>query len=157
MHLLGARHCASLPQAPLQLAPSVLQVNGAQAKVAPGTQAPAPLQVPARPGRLQDWQLPSQRLAQQTPWAQKLLEQSASCEHRLPMACLPQEFATQTLGAAHSPLVTHELPHRLPAQVKGVHERPSGTAQAPLMHAPSAIHSLVAALQVCWLQVVPLG
>jgi hypothetical protein len=50
MHLLGAWHWADDPspaQAPLQLAPSVLQVKGAQVKVAPGTQVPAPSQVEA--------------------------------------------------------------------------------------------------------------
>jgi hypothetical protein len=106
---------------------------------------------------LQAWQLPSQRLLQQTPWAQKLLAQSTSCEQRLPMACLPHDPSTQTLGAVHSELLWHELPQRLPLQVNGVHERPSGTEQAPPMHTPGAVQSLVAGVQVCSRQVVPLG
>jgi hypothetical protein len=219
MHLLGAWHWGTAPspaQAPWQLAPSGLQVYGAQVKAAPGMQAPAPLQleasvlvpsahrwgaqmvvgpylrqapaplqvpsfpqltepssrqvpvgswppsetavqVPATPGRLQDWQLPSQRLAQQTPWAQNPLEQSVSWAQRLPIDCLPQELPTQALGAAHSALVTQKVPQRLPAQVKGVHDCPSGTAQAPLRQTPGAVHSLRPALQLCWRQVVPLA
>jgi hypothetical protein len=47
---LGGWHSGEAPspeQAALQLAPSVLQVKGAQLKVAPPTQAPTPLQVEA--------------------------------------------------------------------------------------------------------------
>jgi hypothetical protein len=106
---------------------------------------------------LQDWQLPSQRVLQQIPWAQKPEAQSSPCPHRLPMGCLPHEPAVQTFCAEHSFLVVHEVPQRLPLQVKGVQGRASGTAQAPPWQTPSAVHSLVAGLHVCWRQVVPLG
>jgi hypothetical protein len=106
---------------------------------------------------LQAWQLPSQRLLQQTPCAQKLLEQSVSREQSAPMACFPHEPPAHTFCSEHSALVRHELPQRLPEQVNGVQGRASGTAQAPPRQAPAAVHSLVAALHICSRQTVPLG
>jgi hypothetical protein len=113
--------------------------------------------VPATPGTLQDWQLPSQRVLQQIPWAQKPDAQSWSRPHRLPMGCLPHDPPVQMFGAEHSLLPAHAVPQRLPLQVKGMHGRASGTAQAPPTQTPSAVHSLVAGLHVCCRQVVPLG
>src|SRR6185436_1114558 len=109
------------------------------------------------PATLHDMQLPSQRLLQQTPWAQKLEAQSPSWAHRLPTGCLPHEPFTQTFWSEHSFLLAQAVPQRLPLQVKGVQGRASGTAQAPPRQTPSAVHSLVAGLQVCSRQVVPLG
>jgi hypothetical protein len=138
------------PPTPLQ-APSFPQLATPWSAQVPVGSWPPPgtaLQVPAIPGTLQDWQLPSQRVLQQIPWAQKLEEQSSSCPHRLPMACFPHEPPLQTFWAEHSFLFAQAVPQRLPLQVKGVQGRASGTAQAPPRQTPSAVHSLVAGLQV---------
>jgi hypothetical protein len=147
------------PPAPLQ-APSLPQLAAPWSRQAPvGSWPPSgtKLQVPAVPETLQDMQLPSQRLLQQTPSAQKLDAQSSSRPHRLPMGCLPHVPPMQTFWAEHSFLVVHEVPQRLPLHMKGVQGRASGTAHAPLRQTPSAVHSLVAGLHVCSRQVVPLG
>jgi hypothetical protein len=106
---------------------------------------------------LQAWQLPSQRLLQHTPCAQKLLAQSVSREHSAPAGCLPHEPPAQTFWSEHSALVVHELPQRFPLQVKGVQARASGTAQAPPRQSPAAVQSLVALLQLWSRHTVPLG
>jgi hypothetical protein len=73
-------------------------------------------QVPTCPARLQDWQLPAQAVAQQTPWAHAPLLHSVAAAHPAPLALRPQEPFTQAAGATQSASDAHvdlhaELPH----------------------------------------------
>jgi hypothetical protein len=82
----------------------------------PGSTPPAGTlpQVPARPGRLQLWQVPVQPLLQHTPWAQKLLAHSSARAQIAPSDFLPQLVFWQVFGAWQSLLVLQVLPQLVP-------------------------------------------
>jgi hypothetical protein len=62
------------------------------------------VQVPALPVSAQDWQVPVQAVAQQTPWAQKPELHSAAVAQTTPSAFFEQVPPLQTLGDTQSPL-----------------------------------------------------
>ena len=60
------------------------------------------MQVPALPVSPQDWQVPVQAVAQQTPWAQKPELHSAAVVQVTPSAFFEQVPPLQTLGDTQS-------------------------------------------------------
>jgi hypothetical protein len=74
------------------------------------------VQVPTFPARAQDWQVPAQAVAQQTPWAQAPVAHSLFAAHVAPTDFLTQlppmqkKVETQSVSAAHDVLHAPE-PH----------------------------------------------
>jgi len=64
-------------------------------------------QVPVVPLSAHERHLPVQVVAQQTPWAQTVLEHSAPVWQTAPFGLRPQDPALQVAGIAQSALVAH--------------------------------------------------
>jgi hypothetical protein len=75
------------------------------------------MQVPTEPGSAHDSHSPVQVVAQQTPCSHRFVMHSLAAAQVLPVGFLVQAPITQTLGAAHSASLAHDVRHTSVAQV----------------------------------------
>jgi hypothetical protein len=140
-------------------APSRPQLVAPESAHWPSGSAPAAtvVHVPAVPGSAQDWQIPLQAAAQQTPCSQKAELHSPATLHETPSGFLPQLPFTQVLGAEHSAFVVQVVRQpAVPSQVKGAQVCVAAGVQVPF---PSqrATSVIVEPLHAAALQTAPLG
>jgi hypothetical protein len=125
-----------------------------------GSEPPAATgeQVPGLLVSAQDMHLPVQAVAQQTPWAQVALRQSAPLEQTAPFGLRPQEPPLQVEGAAQSASVVQLDLQALTPQVNGKQEVGMGVVQVPLPSQVAAAVKVVPDIgQVAAAQAVPCG
>ncbi len=142
------------PFVPQEAAPWSLQVPV-------GSELPAGtfVQVPAVVlETLQDWQVPLQLVAQQTPCAQNLDLHSSALEHVRPLSFRPHDPFVQTAGELQSELALQAFLQADEPHMYGEHDDEAGVTQVP---APSQVDAPVNVTELvghaALLQVVPLA